>query len=190
MKKKLFLFCETGGFITTALATVLLWNVYGLTGENLVGALFGSVNLSIWEQVKPMLLCYMFCGLVELVVSKPYFRQFVVAKFVGLYSVLLSYIGLRSMFMSVFSNNVNIIITIVSLACGYFVSCILTVSHYPLRSLFPTACFMILLLFVLCFSFTAFPPAGMLFADPITNLYGIVPDYIDVGAIILNNMYY
>ncbi len=190
MNKKLFRLQETGGFVATVILTLFLWSVYHLTGRTLPGALFGAVNLSIWEQVKPMLLGYILYGLAEITTSRPFFRQFIVAKFVGLYSILLLYITQRSLLLNEFDGKINILIAVLSLLVGYLLSYKLTVCDYPLSHLYPTACFMILILFILSFTFTAFPPKGLLFIDPVTNLYGIVPDYIDVGAIILNNMYF
>lgn len=190
MNKNLFKLQEIAGLFFTVLMTCLMWNIYELSDRSLAGALFGSVNHSIWEQAKPLLLCYIFYGLIEITTSKPFFKQFIVAKFVGLYAVLLSYIALRSLFSSCFNDTVNLLLTIFSLFLGFLLSYKLTMSDYPLKNLFPTSCFMILLLFVICFSFTAFPPQGMLFVDPVTNLYGIVPDFIDVGAIVLDKSYF
>lgn len=189
MKKKMFTIQEFAGVFVTILLSWLLWNVYYLLDKGILGVLVGSVNDSIWEKGKAIVFSYIFYGLFELITSKPYFKQFVVAKFAGLYSCLLLYIALRSLFSSVYDEKLNFILALATLVIGFFLSYKLTITDYPLKTWFPTACFMILMLFVLCFSFTAFPPVGMLFQDPVTGLYGIVPDYVDVGAIILNKLY-
>jgi len=189
MKCKMFRNQEFSGiFVTTAL-TLLLWNVYELSGEGIAVLLVGSVNNSIWEKAKGLVFSYIFYGLFELITSKPYFKQFVVAKFAGLYCGFLLYITLRSSLVTFYNSKTDAMFAFVALITGHFISYKLTLADYPLKTLFPTACFMIMLLFVLCFTFTAFPPVGMIFQDPVTGLYGIVPDYLDVGAIILDKLY-
>ena len=189
MNKKIFRIQEFLGVGVTFLLSLLSWNVHTLTNKSIIGVLVGAVNKSIWEMGKGLWLAYIFYALFELVTSKPYFKQFVVAKFIGLYGIVLSYIALRSLLPSDFNKTTNAVVTVLALMLGFLLSYKLTISDYPLNTLFPTACFMILLLFVLSFSFTAFPPIGMLFQDPVTGLYGIVPDYVDVGAIMLDKLY-
>lgn len=190
MRKKLFIFLEIIGIVISFVTTLLLWNIYEFSNRAFVSTLFGSVNYSIWEQMKVIIFSYIFFGLIELIYIKPYFKQYVVAKFIGLYVVLLLYIALRSLYLREFDIKMNLLLGAISIIVGYFISCILTLTEYSLEGLFPTACFMILLLFLLCFTFTAFPQKGELFRDPLTDLYGIIPWYIDVGAIVLNQMYF
>lgn len=190
MKNKKLIIYEISGVAVTMLLAVFFLNGYELLNKSIAGILIGAVNDSIWESGKCLWLGYIFYGLFELVTARPYFKQFVVAKFAGLYIVVLSYIALRSLFSPVFSHRTNLIISFMALTLGFFVSYKLTVIDYPLKSLFPTACFMILLLFLISFSFTAFPPQGMLFQDPVTGMYGIVPDYVDVGAIIMDKLFF
>ena len=168
---------------------LLTLNIYEFSDRDIVGILIGAVNDSIWEMGKGLWLSYIFYALFQLITAKPYFKQFIVAKFFGLYTVVLLYIALRSLFSSAFNNTTNMIIAVFSLCAGFWLSYKLTVCDYSLSYLFPTSCFMILLLFVLSFSFTPFPPQGLLFQDPVTGMYGIVPDYVDVGAIILDKLY-
>ena len=189
MNKKLFRTEEIVAPFVTFGATILLWNIYKLSGNNLLWALFGSVNFSVWEQLKPIIFTYLFLGLVELISSRPDLRQFTVAKFVGVYSLILSYISIKFLFYTEYNNFYNIFLALPPIFISFFISYKMTKSDYPFHNLFPTACFMLLILFILSLSLTAFPPKTILFMDPATTLYGIIPDYIDVGAILLNDVF-
>lgn len=188
MDRKLFKAQELSGIVISSLFVFLLWNLYSFTGGNPIGVLFGSVNGSIWEQLKPMLLCYVAYSGFELFSSKPYFRQFVAAKSLGIYAMLIVYILFRSLCPNPCNIYLNCIFTVVSFAAGYFLSRWVTLLNKPLGELFMPACFMLLLLFVMFFSFTVFPPRIWLFRDYSTGLYGIIPDYIDTGAIVLDSI--
>ena len=41
---------------------------------------------------------------------------------------------------------------------------------------------MLLLIFIMYFSFSAFPPRMDLFLDKESGMYGIIPEHIDIGA--------
>lgn len=47
---------------------------------------------------------------------------------------------------------------------------------------------MLLLIAVYC-SFTVFPPHMVIFEDTAMGMYGIIPEYIDSGAIALDTLY-
>ena len=189
MDKKLFRRQEILGVLASLLLTFLMWQVYGLTKGNPLGVIFGSVNNSIWEQLKALIIAYVVFGGLELFISKPYFRQFVVGKAWGLYGVIASYIILRYITTAVFNVYVNCVVALISFLVGYLISYFVTNFKADLRDLFIPSFFMLVLIFVMFFSFSAFPPKLPLFEDPDTGLYGIIPDYIDTGAIILNYLY-
>ncbi|MCH5303510.1 MAG: hypothetical protein J1E41_01485, partial [Ruminococcus sp.] len=151
-------------------------------GESTIGVLFGSVNTSIWEQLKPIILCYILFGVLELMCAKPYFRQFVVSKALGLYLSVFIYIILSKVLPSSFSAP----ITLISLAVGFIFSKFMTLSRKDISWLFSVACFMLLLIFVMYFSFSVFPPRMNLFLDSESGMYGIIPDAVDRGATYLN----
>lgn len=188
IKKKVYIF-EIVGVVFSVVATVLLWNLYSLGNKGVVFAMISKVNNSLWEYTKPLLIVYVFYSLLGLAVLKINFRQFVVAKFIGVYLVLLINLSLLSLVDPNQNNILVFLIMVLSFVVGFIVSCNLTLSQIPLNNFFPTACFMLLLLFVIVVSFTAFPPQGKLFCDPHTGLYGIIPDYIDRGAAVLNELY-
>lgn len=186
MDKRLFKSQELIGILGSLVITLLLWQLYTITNGNPIGIIFGCVNQSIWEQLKALILSYVLLGTFELFTSKPYFRQFVVAKSTGLYCVIAVYIIIRYLSLGAFSIYTNIGAAIVSLALGYTLSYFLTNLHTTLRDLFIPCCFMLLLIFVMFFSFTVFTPQLSIFVDPDTGMYGIIPQYIDTGAMVLD----
>lgn len=185
MKRRLFRLQETVGIFAVAVMVFCMWGLYTLTDGLLITVLFCSVNLSIWEQLKPILLCYFLYGGYELFSSKPYFRRFVVAKAFGLYIVLAVFIVLCLILP--YSQNIFIkcTISVVSLFAGFIVSRCVTLMERDMSDMFAVACFMLLLVFIMFVSFTAYPPCAGLFCDPETFMFGIIPDYVDVGAIML-----
>lgn len=49
--------------------------------------------------------------------------------------------------------------------------------------------FLTLLLIAVYCSFTVFPPHMVIFEDTAMGMYGIIPEYIDSGAIALDTLY-
>ncbi len=184
MKKSLFNFFELSGILFCMVSVCLLRTIYVASPQNTVAILFGSVNLSVWEQLKPVILCYILYGIIELMWAKPYFRQFVVSKALGLYASVVLYIIL-SLFIPA---ELGAPVTLAAIAAGFITSKFLTLSSVNLSCMFVPACLMLLLIFIMYFSFTAFPPKLGIFMDSESGMYGIIPDYIDIGANRLKNV--
>lgn len=185
MKSKLFSVQEIIGILAVTVAAFCMWSLYILTDGLLITVVFCSVNGSIWEQLKPLLLCYFLYGGYELFSSKPYFRRFVVAKAFGVYAVLTVFIAMCHILPYAENIVVKCAVSAVSLAAGFLVSRRVTLMERDLSDLFTVACLMLLLVFVMFVSFTAYPPRLELFRDPETSMFGIIPKYVDVGAIML-----
>lgn len=173
---------ELSGIIFCMITVSLLRNVYTFLKGSTAGILFGSVNSSIWEQLKPIILVYIMYGLTELMVTRPYFRRFVCAKALGVYACVLIYILLARIIPDGYSEP----ITLVALGAGFALSKVLTLMDKDISGFFFAACFMLLLIFIMYFSFSAFPPKLDLFLDKESGMYGIIPDYIDIGAHMLS----
>lgn len=178
MKKSLFNAMEIAGIVICMAGVSILRNVYVLSGGSTAGVLFGSVNTSIWEQLKPIILCYILYGITELMCVSPCFRQFVCAKAIGLYISLFIFILLIRIIPADYIPPV----TFVSLICGFITSKYITLWEKSISHFFAAACFMLLLIFIMYFSFSAFPPRMDLFLDKESGMYGIVPEHIDIGA--------
>lgn len=178
MRINVFKAMELAGILFCTAAVCFLRNLYELSPNSTAGILFGSVNRSVWEQLKPIIICYILYGFAELMCAMPYFRRFVSAKALGLYASVIFYILIKTAFPFVF----EIPLTLVSVALGFILSNKLTLSNKEINFFFYPACFMLLLIFIMYFSFSPFPLKIGLFLDKDSGMYGIIPDYIDKGA--------
>lgn len=176
---------EMGGILFCFLVSILMKQLYALTDGHLIGVLFGAVNNSVWEQTKTLLLPYLLWGLLELLSVQPSMKRLTAAKTLSLYLLggLLCGGGLLLRPCGAAAN------TAFSLAAVTFCSLFsqwLYRSPLYLKNLF-APCVLLLFLFVsLYFSFTPFPPQLALFRDDETGMFGIIPIYMDKGAVILD----
>jgi hypothetical protein len=111
-------------------------------------------------------------------ITSPYFRQFVCAKAIGVYVCVLVYI----LFSRIIPVEYSEPVTLAALGIGFILSKTLTLWDKDISGFFSVACLMLLLIFIMYFSFSAFPPKLDLFLDKNSGMYGIIPDYIDIGA--------
>lgn len=191
--QKTLLKLEIGGIFFILVLSVFMQNLYSLCNRELIGVLFGSVNDSIWETTKTLLLPYAIWGMIELLCIRSPFRKFVTAKVISLYYLGISYIILNLIFtLFGFENDflINFTSAIFCISTSLFLSYKLIFSKYKLENLFYPAFFMLMLFVAFYFSLTPFPPKMYIFKDRATSLYGIIPKNIDAGAIVLDTMYY
>ena len=71
-------------------------------------------------------------------------------------------------------------------ALAQYISFRLATSDNSLGDYFAVALMLIMLYFVMFFSFTLFPPKIDLFKDPVTGMYGIINENVDLGAVFLD----
>ncbi len=188
MQKKIIK-AEIGGILFVIAFSVFLQNLHSLCNRELIGIIFGSVNDSIWEICKTLLMPYLAWSMIELLTFRPQFKKFVVSKIISLYFLAISYIIL----CLIFSNADYMLKFTFSIACistASFMSFKLLFSALKTEILFYPAFFMLLLFIALYCSFTPFPPKCSIFIDKTTSLYGIIPEHIDKGAIVLDTIYY
>jgi hypothetical protein len=181
---------EIVGVFFVFLCGTLLHFLYNWTNGSTLGILFGSVNESVWEHIKIFAMPYIVWGVIELAFSIPYFRQFVVAKVLGLYllcALIISFFYLYTMILGRHILFVDITSVFVWIAIAHIFSYKVTTSSKDLRQLFPLCLGLLFLFSAMYFSFTAVPPHINLFKDPITGMYGIIPENIDVGAYFMSN---
>lgn len=182
---------EIAGVFFVFICGTLLHFLYSWTNGSGVGILFGAVNESVWEHIKIFAMPYIVWGIIELAFSIPYFRQFVVAKVLGLYLLCVLIISFFYLYTSITGTHilvVDIISVFVWVALSHLFSYKVTTCAKDFRSLFPLCLGLLFLFVVMYFCFTAAPPHIELFKDPVTGLYGIIPENIDVGAYFMNNM--
>lgn len=185
MKKNKLIIAELLGVFVVIAGTLFLRNIYALSGNSTLGVVFGSVNLSVWEKSKGISISYFLFGLIELLCLKPYFRRFVVSKVFGLCAALASFLVIDSFFEDLSPyGNLTLIIAVV---CGFLCSYILYSSQININQFFAPACFLLMLIFIMTFSFTVFPPKLPVFRDPMTGCYGVAQPSFDMGAVALNS---
>lgn len=191
--QKIIFKLEIGGIFFILILSVFMQNLYLLVNRELIGVLFGSVNDSIWETAKTLILPYALWGIIELLCIRLPFKRFVTAKVIALYYLGISYIILNLMFALLGMENdflISFTSAIFCITTSLFLSYRLIFSNLKLENIFLPAFFMLMLLVAFYFSFTPFPPKIYIFKDRVTSLYGIIPKNIDAGAIVLDTMYY
>ena len=85
MDKRAVALSEAAGCVLIYSAAVLLHFVYPLSKGAALSIVFGSVNESVWEHTKIFAAPYIGWALLQLCWLKVHFRQYVVAKVIGLY---------------------------------------------------------------------------------------------------------
>lgn len=179
MKKKIIPL-ECGGLLFVLAASAFMLRFYEWNNHELLGILFGAVNGSVWESCKTLLLPYLLWGMIEVLAVRVSLYRFAVAKTAGLYLLGVLYLALRLCGMH------GIIAAVLSLAAAFAVSAALYSSDLYLRELFAPAVALLFLFVALYFSLTPFPPKHELFVDPATGMYGIIPEHLDYGAIVMS----
>ena len=181
------------GIFFVLIFSIFLKALYSMCNRHLIGVMFGAVNDSIWECGKTLLFGYLAWSMIELLSIQLPFRKFVVAKIITLYTLGLSYI-LFCLVFSLFGSDSHYVaemtFAVVCVILNFFASYKLTNSDVNLCSLFTPSLFLMLLFIAFFCSFTPFPPKNYIFMDRATSLYGIIPEHIDEGAIVLDTIYY
>lgn len=192
MNQKLYKRLEiAGGPVVFAIASFLHF-LYDLTGKSVAGALFGAVNESVWEHLKIFSIAYIIWAIAELLWAKPPLKKFAWAKALGLYEMCISI----AVFFYVYNFFTGKPILFLDLASGivfaifaHFISYKLTLSDSNTGQFFYTGVMLIFLALIMILCFTYFPPQSELFRDPVTGLYGVIPESFDEGAAILDTIY-
>ena len=187
IRSKALLITEIVGVFFVLLSSLFMSKLNSLCGGNLIGMMFGSVNQSVWESCKTLLLPYLIWGMIELLSLSPHMHRFTVVKTITLYSLGLSYIGIR---LLLGYDKPGIIVAVICVVLSFALSLFLYSSKFDLSPLFPVSVFLLFLFWAVYFSFTPFPPQNAVFLDSESGLYGIIPTHIDLGAAALDAMYY
>lgn len=181
---------EIVGVFFVFISGTLLHFLYDWSNGSMLGVLFGSVNESVWEHIKIFAMPYIVWSVIELACSIPYFRQFIVAKVLGLYllcGLITGFFYLYTMILGRHVLFIDITSVFMWIAIAHIFSYKATTSYKDLRHLFPLCLGLLFLFLAMYFSFTAVPPHIELFKDPVTGMYGIIPENIDVGAYFMSN---
>ena len=180
------------GIIVVPLMIILFKNLYSLTNGALLGIFFGSVNNSMWEQTKVVMLSYFIWSLVEAVGKRSGFHRFAVSRIISLWFVgifcLATYLLIYAIGIEI-ANLPRFICAVTACLCAFALSTRLEYGERKIEQFFLPCVFMMLLLIAVYCSFTVFPPHMVIFEDTAMGMYGIIPEYIDSGAIALDTLY-
>ena len=192
MNKKILKRFEIAGVFFVYLFASFLHFIYDWTNGSIVSIIFGAVNESVWEHMKIFMAAYILWGIIEVLCVHPPFKQFVAAKVIGLTFLMLA-IPLGFYIYTFFTKEpvlfIDIALSVVWVIISLYISYRLTVSEKSLKPYYHISLLVLLLYVAMFFSFTVFPPKFEIFRDVQTGMYGIIPDYIDTGAISLDVMY-
>ena len=158
----------------------------------MLGIFFGSVNNSMWEQTKVVMLSYFIWSLVEAVGKRSGFHRFAVSRIISLWFVGIFCLASYLLIYALGIENANLprfICAVTACLCAFALSARLEYGERKIEQLFLPCVFMMLLLIAVYCSFTVFPPHMVIFEDTAMGMYGIIPEYIDSGAITLDTLY-
>ena len=176
MPNRKLIWSELSGAVAVYSAAVFLHFAYALSGGSALWMVFGAVNESVWEHVKIYSAAYTAWALLQLCWLRVPFRSYVVAKCVGLYLLMGLMIGFFYAYTA-FTGSPILFVDILSSAVftiiSQTVSCLLTLKCRKLSEYYHPALMLLLLYYLMFFSFTVFPPKLGLFRDPLGGGYGI-----------------
>ena len=171
-KIKIWLFA---GFIFVSLLGTFLHFLYDISGKSLLAALFSGVNESTWEHMK---LLY-FPMLIFAFIQSRYFKDYGGFWCVKLIGTLVGLIAIPTIFYTyngAFGKSpdwLNITIFFISAFIGFLVEFLLLKQNRIQCRYKNVAIVSLCLIGVLFFAFTFYPPKIPLFADPISQGFGI-----------------
>lgn len=190
MNEKLYKRLEFWGAGAVFLVATGLHFLYDLN-QNVLTALLGAVNESIWEHMKIFAIGYIFWGVIEYLWARPLLKKFVVSKAVGVF-VMIALIPAIYYSYTLFTKGPLLIVDMLtgfsSAAVGFLVSCKLYFSQRQTEKYFYTALMMLFLLLMMILCFTFYPPESELFRDVVTDTFGIPDKNLDMGAFALEKV--
>ena len=176
MDKRKFAISEGAGVVAIYLAASFLHFTYALSGGGTLSAIFGAVNESVWEHVKIFSAAYSGYAAAQLMWLRVPFRKYITAKCAGLYFLMGSVIGFYYLYTSLTGGNIllaDLISSAVFVALAQLISYRMTVTDKDTSELYYPALALIMLYYLMFFSFTVFPPRVGLFRDPVSGGYGL-----------------
>lgn len=182
MNNKRYFISEAAGCVCIYAAATALHYIFRWFGPSALTILFGAVNESVWEHVKIFSAAYVGYALIQLLWIQVEFRQYVVAKCAGLY-LLMGGIIIFHYGYTLFSGRhiawADILGAAIMVVLAQITSYRLTVGLRSLRDYFAPALFLLMLYYLMFFSFTIFPPKAELFRDPASGGFGYLENAVE-----------
>ena len=177
MNKKSIAFSEAAGSVFIYCTAVFLHFVYPLSRGAALSIIFGAVNESVWEHSKIFSAAYIGWSLLQLCWLKVGFKRYVVAKCIGLYTLAGMVIGAYYLYTSFTGGNIiwaDILLSLAAVVLTQALTYRLETEENRLPEYFAPALMLIMLYYLMFFSFTIFPPKIELFRDPVSGGYGLI----------------
>lgn len=176
MKNKANAVSEAFGWAAICLTALYLSFAYELSGGSALGILFGAVNESVWENVKIFSIAYTGWAVMQLLWLKEPFRPYVAAKCAGLYLLMIGMTASYYIFEALIGSRgswADILSSFALTAAAQAASLKLSAYRKKAEEFFAPALMLLMLYYVMFFSFTVFPPRIDLFRDPYTGGFGV-----------------
>lgn len=182
MKNRRLLISDAVGCAVIYATAIILHFIFQWFGPSALTILFGAVNESVWEHVKIFSAAYVGYALLQLLWVQVEFRQYVVAKCVGLYLLMGGIIAFHYSYILLTGKHiawVDILGSAMLVILAQVTSYRLTVGSHSLRDYFAPALFLLMLYYLMFFSFTIFPPKAELFRDPASGGFGYLENAVE-----------
>lgn len=176
MNKRSVALSEAAGCVFIYCTAVFLHFVYPLSGGAALSIVFGAVNESVWEHSKIFSAAYIGWSLLQLCWLKVCFKRYAVAKCIGLYALSGMIIGVYYAYTALTGGHivwVDILSSLIAVVLVQALSYILETGENRLPDFFAPSLMLIMLYYLMFFSFTIFPPKIELFRDPVSGGYGL-----------------
>ncbi len=174
-KTRTILVCCAGIALCFSLSALLHFT-FDLSGRSILTAVFSSVNESVWEHLKILLIPFLLWSIAEYYLLRPNVKRLVVARCAGTISIMLLTVCFFFIYSGVWGSNVlwiDIIAAFAWITCGELVSIRIINSDKNVNDIFPISAALLCLIIVMLLCFTVSPPKIGLFRDPNTQLYGL-----------------
>lgn len=182
MDKRAVALSEASGCVVIYCVAVFLHFVYPLSGGAAMSIVFGAVNESVWEHTKIFAAPYLGWALLQLCWLKIHFKQYVVAKVIGLYAMVGFIIGFYYAYAAFIGTHIvwlDIISSLIAVFGAQYLTYRLETGDNRLADYFAPALMMMTLYYLMFFSFTIFPPRMGIFRDPAGGGFGILGKIVE-----------
>ena len=168
---------EIWGAVFISLLGILLHFVFDWTGQYYLVGVFSSVNESVWEHLKLVVVPTVNWLLVERKALKTETHNFFFAKGVGLFVMPILIVALFYSYIAIWGNNLlvlDIAIFILAVIVGQFLSYKIMKAPEFSQKYNKASIISLVILMAIFIIFTYFPPKFFLFRDPTSGGYGII----------------
>lgn len=159
---------------------------YRLSGGAMWSILFGSVNESAWEHVKALLLPYLAWAAIEWCAVRVPLRRMAVAKASGAFLMAVVFISLyflEWLIPGIDQRAWHLLCASASVILAQILSERMMDTGLKIEGWAVVAVFSLILLAAMYLAFTVNPPKIILFQDPDTLAYGLLPRPVDSGVL-------